>query len=154
MAGMAGGEEVWTTLYEGRASIVAGGSSPFYGGGMKLFPFARARPDLMHMRIAAISPFRFVPNVWGIFRGTYRIRNGAFDFIGPAFKIELRGKDKADGVPFQQSGDTVGRRCSTTMRCCGGVRFVDFWGLPPRLANLRCEEGQLEEELRSGGTYV
>ena len=66
--GIDGGGEVWTTLYEGRASIVAGGSSPFYGGGMKLFPFARARPDLMHMRIAAISPFRFVPNVWGIFR--------------------------------------------------------------------------------------
>mmetsp|Transcript_28501 Transcript_28501/g.87286 ORF Transcript_28501/g.87286 Transcript_28501/m.87286 type:complete len:90 (-) Transcript_28501:57-326(-) len=58
-------------LYEGRATIVAAGATPFYGGGMRLFPFARSTPtaDSVNLRVATMSPWLFVPNVWGIFRG-------------------------------------------------------------------------------------
>ena len=94
---------------------------------MKLFPFARARSDLMHMRIAAISPFRFVPNVWGIFRGTFRAPEHAFDFVGPAFRVELLNGAR----PFQQSGDAMGDRDAAELRVAGVVRLVDLLA-PPR----------------------
>ena len=39
---------------------------------MRLFPFARSDKGGCHLRIAVMSPWRFVPNVYGIFKGTYR----------------------------------------------------------------------------------
>eukprot|EP00536_Pseudo-nitzschia_multiseries_P017281 jgi/Psemu1/328488/estExt_fgenesh1_pg.C_14680005 len=38
-------------LYRGSAGIVAAGSVPYYGGGLRMFPFARMTPNGMHLRI-------------------------------------------------------------------------------------------------------
>ena len=47
-------------LYEGSATPRAPGSTPFYGGGMRLFPFARSDKGGggCHLRIAVMSPWR------------------------------------------------------------------------------------------------
>jgi hypothetical protein len=121
-------QEQWKTIYEGPSSIVAGSTCPYYGGNMCLFPFARTSPSQMQLRVAAMSPFRFVPNVWGIFRGTYRNREGAFDFVGDEFKVDIR--NEKDGIPMQHSGDAIGSCQSMHMKVAGSVRFVDFLGLP------------------------
>jgi len=129
-----------TVLYEGTATIVAAGSTPYYGGGMRLFPFARsvpagAAPGQMHLRVARMSPWRFVPNVLGIFRGSFRSPNDALDFMGPNFTVEL-----LDGAvyPFQHSGDTdsLARRDAFTLDVAGNLRFVDLIGMPTPLRHL------------------
>jgi hypothetical protein len=44
------------TLYEGKTGILAAGTAPFYGGGLRLFPFARMTLDKMHLRMGRIHP--------------------------------------------------------------------------------------------------
>ena len=98
-------------------------------------PFAlTAGTDDMHLRIARMSPWRFVPNVLGIFGGTYRSPNYAFDFVGDEFLVEFL--DDARGNPVQHSGDSLGRRQSFRLSVAGRVPFVDILGLPPTLKHL------------------
>jgi len=40
-------------LYHGSAGIVAGSTVPYYGGNLKLFPFARITKDGMQLRITS-----------------------------------------------------------------------------------------------------
>jgi hypothetical protein len=121
-------------LYEGAATIVAGGTTPFYGGGLRLFPFARSDPGgKLHLRVATMSPWRFVPNVLGVFAGHYRAPAEAFDFLGDEFTVALLDGKR---YPFQQSGDAVGARREFTLRVAGAVTFVDFLGPPEPLAHL------------------
>ena len=121
-------------LYEGAATIVAGGTTPFYGGGLRLFPFARSDPGgKLHLRVATMSPWRFVPNVLGVFAGHYRAPAEAFDFLGDEFTVALLDGKR---YPFQQSGDAVGARNEFTLRVAGAVTFVDFLGPPAPLAHL------------------
>ena len=98
-----------TILYRGSAGIVAGGTAPYYGGGLRLFPFARMGPtgsrgdggggnnnsndSTMHLRIGRIHPLRGVVNIPKIFAGSYRdMRMGTFgclDFVGPSFQVRI-----------------------------------------------------------------
>src|SRR5690606_21495125 len=59
------------TIYEGRARMAAFSTIPFYGFGMKLFPFAQPGSRRMHLRISRIGPPQFLGNVRGIWNGTY-----------------------------------------------------------------------------------
>ena len=77
-----------------------------------------------------MSPWKFVPNVLGIFRGTYRHETEALDFVGDDFTVTLLG---GDSYPFQQSGDAMGARSSWRVRVAGDVEFVDLLGLPAPL---------------------
>lgn len=122
-------------LYEGAATIVAGGTTPFYGGGLRLFPFARSDPkgDLLHLRVATMSPWKFSRHPLAVFSGTYRAPDEAFDFLGSEFTVQL-----LDGntYPFQHSGDAMGKRNSFTLKVAGDVELVDFLGFPAPLAHL------------------
>ena len=122
-------------LYEGQASLACVGSTPFYGGGMRLFPFARSdrRGGGCHFRVAVMSPWRFVPNVLGIFKGTYRHDTLALDFVGDDFMVTLLD-DK--NYPLQHSGDDAGDRKSWRVSVAGAARFVDLLGMPAPLKNL------------------
>ena len=69
-------------LYEGSATLACAGSTPFYGGGMRLFPFARSdkggrlpSEDRGHVALALRA------DVYGIFKGTYRHDTLALDFV-------------------------------------------------------------------------
>lgn len=126
-------------LYEGSATIVAAGATPYYGGGMRLFPFARSteRASAVNLRVARMSPWRFVPNAFGIFAGTYRSPADAIDFIGSEFSIEIIPDDRhPDGIPVQHSGDALGNRKRFDLSVAGPVKFVDLLGLPPAIGHL------------------
>ena len=124
-------------LYQGEAGIVAAGSAPFYGGGLRLFPFARMTTDGMQLRIGRIHPLRGAASVHRIFRGSYRDkRDGAFgclDFMGRHFRIDILSP--AGGYPVQHSGDFVGTSDLVEYRMMGDllhpIRFVTL--LPPRV---------------------
>lgn len=117
-----GGERL--VLFEGKAGIIAAGTSPYYGGGLKLFPFARATEHGMHLRIGRISPLLGFLNLWWIFRGTYRnYHDGVLDYVGTDFTVELQ----SGSYPFQHSGEAVGEKASFTLKVAHApVRFIDF----------------------------
>jgi hypothetical protein len=51
-------EDGLVLLYQGNAGIVAASSTPYYGGGLRLFPFARMTLNGMQLRIGRIHPLR------------------------------------------------------------------------------------------------
>lgn len=88
-------------LFEGNTGIIACGTTPYYGGGLKLFPFSRVQPHGMHLRIGRINPLVGFLNIPWIFRGTYRHYNmKCLDFVGKDFEVEL-----SKPYPFQHSGE-------------------------------------------------
>jgi len=82
-----------TLLYQGNAGIVAAGTCPFYGGGLRLFPFARMTSDKMHLRVGRIHPATGFFRIPSIFAGSYRDKSddgfGCLDFIGSTFEIQV-----------------------------------------------------------------
>jgi hypothetical protein len=99
-----------TLLFEGTTGILAAGTSPFYGGGLRLFPFARMIPDKMHLRLGRISPLVGLLHIPSIFGGSFRDKSpdrfGCLDFLGTDFQVELN--QPTDCYPFQHSGESVG----------------------------------------------
>lgn len=103
-------------VFEGEASIVAAGTAPYYGGGLRLFPFARLTLDKMHLRIGRIHPVRGFFQLPAIWAGSYRDKSdrfGALDFIGADFEIQVL---KDGGFPFQHSGESIDRVESFRLR--------------------------------------
>lgn len=116
-------------LFEGETGIVAAGTTPYYGGGLKLFPFSRLQPHQMHLRLGRINPIIGFLNIPWIFRGSYRHYNmGCMDFLGQDFDIEL-----SKPYPFQHSGEAVdeGIKRFRLKIASEEIEFIDF--LKPRL---------------------
>ena len=142
-------------LYEGMAGIVAGATTPFYGGGLRLFPFARMTIDKMHLRIGRIHPLRGFVNIPRIFAGSYRdtreSSHGCIDFVGDDFEVtilpaskpetnsktstangsytqeEEPGKHDPVGYPLQHSGESIGNCEKVRLRVVKEpIRFVTF----------------------------
>lgn len=117
-------------LFEGETGIVAAATTPYYGGGLRLFPFSRMQPHTMHLRLGRIHPLIGFFNMPWIYRGTYRNHHmGCMDFVGADFEIEL-----SKPYPFQHSGEAVQydgiNKFSFTV-ANEEIEFVDF--LEPRL---------------------
>lgn len=81
-------------LYNGTAGICAAATVPYYGGGLRLFPFVAGPPGTAHLRIGRIHPLRGAAHIPGIFAGTYRDRRpdafGCLDFVARDFWIDVR----------------------------------------------------------------
>ncbi|OEU14781.1 hypothetical protein FRACYDRAFT_241336 [Fragilariopsis cylindrus CCMP1102] len=82
-------------LYRGSAGIIAGSTVPYYGGKLKLFPFARLFDTTsMQLRIVRqLHPLEGLSKVLSIFNGSYRDSSSntfkCLDFVGTTFKIEI-----------------------------------------------------------------
>lgn len=117
-------------LYEGTTGILAAGTSPFYGGGLRLFPFARMTLDKMHLRLGRIHPLVGFINIPKIFAGSYRDtsdRFGCIDFVGTDFDVKVTSEGDEKGFPFQHSGESVGHTDSFRLSVVKEpVRFVSF----------------------------
>jgi hypothetical protein len=116
-------------VYKGKTGIVAGGTSPFYGGGLRLFPFARITPNKMHLRVGRIHPLRGFINIPGIFAGSYRDTReesfGCLDFLGDDFTVKV--EPEKGGYPLQHSGESVGSYDQFRLRLIKTpIRFVSF----------------------------
>ena len=125
-------------LYSGTTGIIAGSTVPYYGGKLRLFPFARISSDKLHLRIGRIHPLVGFFNIPKIFAGTYRdfskTRFGVLDFIGNDFTITVSpgNKDAAtNGFPLQHSGESIGAVSNFRLRVIDApVRFLNL--LPDR----------------------
>ena len=93
------------TIYEGPARIAAVSTIPYYGFGLRAFPFAEERPDRMSLRISTITPIPFVRNFRGIWKGEYESDVFLFDYLVDAITFEFDPP-----TPFQIGGDSRGER--------------------------------------------
>jgi len=94
-----------TTIFEGPASLVGAGTAPYYGYGLRVYPFAGIMPGMMHLRVAHIGPFKALAHLPSVWKGTYRDAESVFDFLASDVEIELE-----QPFPFQHSGDAQGMR--------------------------------------------
>lgn len=90
------------TLFEGVARSVSAGTSPFYGYGLCVHPFARRRSDRFHLRVST-APISYLlarlPKLW---KGTLRSKH-IYDFLCEGVVIESSTK-----MPLQAAGDARG----------------------------------------------
>jgi diacylglycerol kinase family enzyme len=113
-------------LYEGPAKVASLGSIPYYGFGLRFFPYAEDRPDRMQLRLSNISPLAFLSNFRPIWRGEYEDLETTFDYLVDDVTIEMDPP-----TSFQIGGDVVGERSRVRVRLTEPIRIVDFYA-PPR----------------------
>jgi diacylglycerol kinase family enzyme len=94
--------EKGATLFEGVARSISGGTSPYYGYGLCVHPFARRRMDRFHLRVSS-APIAFLlghmPSLW---KGTLRTPT-VVDFLVEGAVIE-----SSQPMPLQMAGDARG----------------------------------------------
>jgi diacylglycerol kinase family enzyme len=109
-------------LYAGPCMMAAASTVPFYGFGLKVFPFAQARPGMLQLRVATQLS---VPTVlWNL----QRIWSGEFEHPGlldfHAERVSVRFERP---VPLQIGGDPHGWREQVTFGMApAAVEVVDF----------------------------
>jgi diacylglycerol kinase family enzyme len=109
-------------LYAGPCMMAAASTVPFYGFGLKAFPYAEARPGMLQLRVATQLS---VPTVlWNL----NRIWAGSFGHPGLLdFHVERVAVRFERPVPFQIGGDAEGAREQVTFGMDpAGVEMVDF----------------------------
>ncbi|HSM93346.1 MAG TPA: diacylglycerol kinase family protein [Anaeromyxobacteraceae bacterium] len=109
-------------LYAGPCMMAAASTVPFWGLGMRAFPFAGAVPGAMHLRVAGRIPVPTVllhlPRIW---TGAFR-HPGLHDFH--ADRVTLRF-DRP--TPLQIGGDAEGLREAVTLGVAPEpIEVVDF----------------------------
>ena len=110
-------------LYEGPASLCGVGTTPFYGFGFKIYPFAGTMPGFMNLRVATCAPFKPLANLASLWKGHYRSAE-ILDFMVNKVKIETEKP-----MPFQHSGDGQGSRTEITYQISERpLKVVDYHG--------------------------
>jgi diacylglycerol kinase family enzyme len=109
-------------LYAGPCLMAAASTVPYYGLGMRAFPFAGEEPGLLHLRVASPIPVPLVllnlPRIWS---GSFR-HDAIHDFH--ARRVTLRF-DRP--TPLQVGGDAEGERDAVTMSVVPEpIELVDF----------------------------
>ena len=120
-------------LYAGPCMMAAASTVPFYGFGLKAFPFAGSRPGMLQLRIAThLSLSSVLWNLPSIWSGDFA-HEGLLDFHAERVTVQFERP-----MPLQIGGDAEGWRESVAFGMApGGVDLVDFRARPrrPRLVN-------------------
>lgn len=113
-------------LYAGPCILAAAGTVPYYGFGVKAFPFARGSPGTMQLRVASeIGVASLLWNAPRIWRGTFSHR-GLLDFRVEAVDLAF---DRP--VPLQVGGDAEGPRERVSFGMAPrGVEVVEYAAAP------------------------
>jgi diacylglycerol kinase family enzyme len=111
-------------LYAGPCMLAAASTVPYYGLGLRAFPFAGIAPGLMQLRVATrIGVPTLVWNLPRIWRGGFS-HDGLLDFH--ADRVALRFERP---MPLQIGGDAEGWRDELTFGMAASpVEIVDFGG--------------------------
>lgn len=88
-----------TVLYRGPCTLAGAATVPCYGFGVRIFPFADARPDKFHVRCTDASAIEALSHLPSVLRGTYQSPS-LRDFLCDAVEIHMEHP-----VPMQIGGD-------------------------------------------------
>lgn len=119
-------------IYAGPCMMAAASTVPFYGFGLKAFPFAEARPGMLQLRVAThLSLPSVLWNLPSIWSGEFAHEN-LLDFHAERVTVQFERP-----MPLQIGGDAEGWRESVLFGMApGGVEMVDFRPpARPRLLN-------------------
>jgi len=108
-------------LYAGPCLMAAASTVPFYGFGLKAFPFAASRPGMMQVRVAGNIP------ISALLANLSRIWSGQFSHPGLAdFHAERVHVSFERPMPLQLGGDAAGWRDEIGLGMARPVELVDF----------------------------
>jgi hypothetical protein len=109
-------------LYAGPCMLAAASTVPYYGLGLRVFPFAEKAPGMMQVRIATTLPLHTILlNLGSIWSGAFA-HPGLMDFH--ADRVSLR-YDRP--MPLQIGGDAEGWREEVAFgMAANSVEIVDF----------------------------
>lgn len=111
-----------TTVFDGSAGMLGVGTTPYYGYGLKIFPFAGMLPGMMQLRIITMSPGHALVHLPSLWSGHYRNKELVRDYAAQALTITLRAPH-----PFQHSGEDRGPVQVLRLRTSPErLRLVDF----------------------------
>lgn len=116
-----------TLLYDGPAPMAMVGTVPFYGFGLKMFPFARTREGYMQLRIGSTPPLTILRGLWpSLWNGSFRHAD-LHDFL--LKDVEIKSSEALD---LQVGGDAAGM--TDSVRFSVSTEPVEMLTLGPRLA--------------------
>jgi hypothetical protein len=109
-------------LYAGPCMMAAASTVPFYGFGLKAFPFAQSRPGMLQLRVATeLSVPTVMWNLQRIWSGEFA-HPGLLDFHAERVAIRFERP-----MPLQVGGDAEGWREEVTFGMAPApVELVDF----------------------------
>jgi diacylglycerol kinase family enzyme len=109
-----------TVLYEGPVTLIGASTTPYYGYGMRIYPFAGKVPGRMQLRVASSGVFEILSNLRALWKGTHRSRT-IRDYWVDAVSLQF-----TEPAPFQIGGDAQGYRERVDFRLSArSVRLVD-----------------------------
>jgi diacylglycerol kinase family enzyme len=108
-------------LFRGPLTFAAAATMPFYGYGMRMFPFAGARAGHLHLRLAQVGALDVLTHLPQLWAGTW---------AGPAIHdFHVRGATLrfASPMPFQVGGDAHGERTEVRLQAAPeSVEVLDY----------------------------
>lgn len=114
------------TVYEGPARLVGVSTIPYYGFGLRMFPYAEERTDRMSLRLTSIGPVEFVRNARAIWKGEYENPSSVFDCLVQHVRVEMD-----PSTSLQVGGDVMGERRMIEVKLSDKpIRLVDFYAPP------------------------
>jgi diacylglycerol kinase family enzyme len=115
--------EPGTTLFEGRATIMSCGTTPFFGYGFRMYPFAQMMPGMMQLRVGSTGPLRGLASIGSLWQGSFRHPSSMWDFFVENIRVELDHP-----FPFQHSGDAQGLRDRLDLKVADdNLELVDLY---------------------------
>jgi diacylglycerol kinase family enzyme len=118
--------ETGQLIYEGPARIIGLSTIPYYGFGLRMFPYVDDHRDRMALRVATLTAPEFVGNARAIWKGEYANPNSIKDFLVQDVEIEMNTP-----TPFQIGGDVKGERVKVRVNLFAKpIRLVDFYAPP------------------------
>jgi diacylglycerol kinase family enzyme len=101
--------------------LAAASTIPYYGYGIRMFPFAGVDPGTMHLRVGVVQPLAVVANLAKMWRGEW-FPPDVQDFLASGVDVRF---DRP--VPFQLGGDAAGARTGLTLAVAPErLSLVDF----------------------------
>lgn len=116
-------------VYEGPARLVGVSTIPYYGYGLRMFPYAEERPDRMNLRVSSMGPVDFARNFKAVWKGEYENPSNTIDYLVQHVNIEMD-----PSTPFQVGGDLIDERREAQVKLSDRpIRLVDFYAPPSGL---------------------
>lgn len=98
-------------IHEGPVGMLGAGTTPYYGYGLKIFPFAGQLGNRMQLRLVTLSPAQALAHLPAMWRGVYRHGQNVRDFAASDVTVAL-----ARPHPFQHSGEDRGTVAQLRLR--------------------------------------
>jgi diacylglycerol kinase family enzyme len=110
-------------LFRGKLMMAGAATMPFYGYGLKMFPFAGQQRGMMHLRLGQVHAASVLANLPKMWEGRW-FPEGLHDFYAKDVTIRF-----AKPMPFQIGGDAAGYREEVKLSVAPeSVELMDFHG--------------------------